>query len=714
MPNERPWETPKPTTEGNLARIFPGGFNPSLYMHRERAATQADFLAAMHSAGLVTDHIVPDGGIHRVKDGQERDGKSGWYVFFQDAEFSAGAFGSWKGDWKQTWCSVEQAELEPEQRQKLDRQMQLARERREQARREEVEAARKRVQFLLGKARTADESHPYLKAKGIQGFGALETDAAKLLIPVMDSQGVIHGAQFIHTDGTKRFQTGTTKKGHFFPIGVPSDRIWICEGYATAASIHEATGQMAIVAFDCGNLRPVGESIRKAYPHAKITFAADNDHGSQDNPGITKAQAAATKLGADIVYPDPIDGRQATDWNDYHQANGIQALASALDLDSQLAIYSASTAEGRAIPPVEWALQGWVPKGEVTLLYAVGGAGKSFLMMDLMIHTALGLPFMGIQTSQGGALGYFCEEDRNELDRRVQRIMKKEGLNKRWKELNNMMLWPRAGENNILMTFDREGIGSETQALRDLRDQVDKHRPELVVVDTAADVFAGNENDRNQVNQFVKRALFSIAKDFDCAVLLNAHPSKTGSADGGSKDSGSTAWHNSCRSRMFLGRDEDSGMLILEHLKSNRGQTQDPIAMFWQDDVLLPMVDSSGAINSMVERRENAELDALILERIGFLWENEINVSTNPKGNYAAKEIIRWLRSKPDTKSKKITLAKVEDCINRMIDDGQIKISKRGHNKSHGQTLYVPDAHGNKPVTCPEIPPKETEKEAEK
>ena len=95
------------------------------------------------------------------------------------------------------------------------------------------------------------------------------------------------------TDGTKRYLTGGRVAGCYFSIGKPGERICIAEGYATGASIHEATGCAVAVAFDCGNLRAVAEAIKAKCADATLILCADDDYRTDGNPGITKATEAA-------------------------------------------------------------------------------------------------------------------------------------------------------------------------------------------------------------------------------------------------------------------------------------------------------------------------------------------------------------------------------------------------------------------------------------
>lgn len=147
--------------------------------------------------------------------------------------------------------------------------------------------------------------HPYLIAKGVKPFGIRWQSSGNLLVvPVRDIDGVLHGLQFISADGCKKFKTGTVKTGHFHKIGRTKDNtIIIAEGYATAASIHQATGHAVIVAYDAGNLLPVAQTIRSKYPDMIIIIAADDDSHLPVNKGIVCATAAARAVNGLLVVP---------------------------------------------------------------------------------------------------------------------------------------------------------------------------------------------------------------------------------------------------------------------------------------------------------------------------------------------------------------------------------------------------------------------------
>jgi RecA-family ATPase len=153
---------------------------------------------------------------------------------------------------------------------------------------------------------------------------------------------------------------------------------------------------------------------------------------------------------------------------------------------------------------------------------------------------------------------------------------------------------PRLGEDNILMTFTHKGVGEVTTFHRQVVEAALDLGVRLVIIDTAADTFAGNENDRGQVRQFVQRALGQIALRIDGALVCCAHPSRAGLSSG-EGDGGSTGWSNAFRSRAYLNRPKpddgepiDVNARFLTRKKANFASIGDTIKLRWQNGVLVP------------------------------------------------------------------------------------------------------------------------------
>jgi putative DNA primase/helicase len=262
------------------------------------------FQVAMASAGLVSyDPILADGCLHRCHiKGDKPGSKNGWYVFYAD-DVPSGAFGSWKAGIKGTWCAKSQYDLTPSERAEHRRRMGAARKAREDEDRAIKQAAREKAATIWQASFPVPDNHPYLIKKGIKCYG-LRLSKAALVIPMRDSARALHSLQFIDAEGNKRFLSGGRKCGCYFSVGQLTRTLCIAEGYATAASIYEATGHAVAVAFDAGNLLPVAQVLRQKFPDAEIILCADNDTQTPGNPGLTRAREAAAAVGAFVTFPE--------------------------------------------------------------------------------------------------------------------------------------------------------------------------------------------------------------------------------------------------------------------------------------------------------------------------------------------------------------------------------------------------------------------------
>jgi putative DNA primase/helicase len=134
-------------------------------------------------------------------------------------------------------------------------------------------------------------SHGYLAEKHVSSYGLREHEG-RITIPLYDENGRIWTLQFIDAEGNKRFLSDGKKKGCYYVIGCieKSDQVFICEGYATGATVHECTNEAVVIAFCTAGLKPVAQIIRRKYPNAKIVICADNDqfHDNGVNPELRR------------------------------------------------------------------------------------------------------------------------------------------------------------------------------------------------------------------------------------------------------------------------------------------------------------------------------------------------------------------------------------------------------------------------------------------
>lgn len=266
------------------------------------------FQSVMLDHGLTPpDNLIGDSALHRFYvEGDRKGTLNGAYILHCDSKPSGWAM-HYKTGVSFTWSASGKREpMTAAMKRQIDEATQQRQA--EQAKAHQLAAEKARHIWQKSTLVTEARQHPYLVKKCIKPHGSrIYRDA--LVIPLIDESGTILNLQFIGVDGTKRFLSGGRKKGCFVTIGDPSEAILVCEGWATGASLHEATGHYVIVALDAGNLNPVGEVVRRQYPKAEIIIAGDND---ESGIGQLKAREAALACGGKYILPI-LAGQ---DWND--------------------------------------------------------------------------------------------------------------------------------------------------------------------------------------------------------------------------------------------------------------------------------------------------------------------------------------------------------------------------------------------------------------
>ena len=302
-----------------------------------------------------------------------------------------------------------------------------------------------------------------------------------------------------------------------------------------------------------------------------------------------------------------------TDSNDLHTNEGMAPVASALDAAALVEIEGeeeAAEPEPELIeadlagfmlaepPPVAYALRPLIPVGHVTLLGAHGGAGKSVLALTIAAHVAAGARWCGLDAEHGPAVFVSLEDPAAMVRYRLRRIVPAYGLNPAAIAANLRVLDGADCDAALMREVSEYGTRRlvETAAMKALRERVTDAR--LIVVDNASDAFDGNENERRAVRRFV-RMLAQHARSAGAGVLLLAHIDKVAARYGGAGNSysGSTAWHNSARSRLALVA--ESNRVELRHEKHNLGPMHAPIVLHWADGVLMPTGESAGAAEAL-------------------------------------------------------------------------------------------------------------------
>lgn len=267
----------------------------------------------MQETGIeTTAPILADGDLHRFRVEGDRAGTlNGWYLVFPDT-YSC-VFGCWKrGIYMKTGFSAQKFSAPKTKATNSSEKKSLT--------------PHEQAADIWNSAIISNSQHGYLRKKSVLSFG-LKYRLGALLVPVFDFQKQIYGLQQIYPNGQKRFLNGTDKKGHFYTFGSPVENtVLICEGYATAASLHMATGYEMAVAFDANNLKSVAIALRQNRPGARLIMCAD-----ADVTGIEAARNAAASSKAEIKVPRFGYLSAGKDWNDLHVDEGIKAVRSQME-----------------------------------------------------------------------------------------------------------------------------------------------------------------------------------------------------------------------------------------------------------------------------------------------------------------------------------------------------------------------------------------------
>lgn len=579
------------------------------------------FRDAMRAAGLPPPEAIEPGVLHRFPGAHKAIGNTAaWCKLFEDGR--GGVFGDWSSGMRSTWQATQDKPPAPAEAAAFARRVIEARAQADADRKGRQARAAETAKAIFIAAPDAPGNHCYLARKNIRPHGARLHEGA-LVVPVV-VDGDLASLQFIAANGTKRFHKDGLIAGGSYLIGDTENARALCvaEGFATAATIHEATGHPVAVAFNAGNLKAVAQGLRERFPALQLIVCADDDAGTAGNPGLTNARAAARLVGGLLAIPSFGADRPAgaTDFNDQGALSGLPAVATAIaearpvDLEPEPGVWPQplDLTKLGAIEPTapRFVVPGYVPAGYATLLAGHGGAGKSGITLQLAAAIALGAPWCGIPTERRRVLYLSCEDRRDVLHWRLTRIARQIGCD--FADLAGWLhLLDLVGTDTVLYRS-----GGLTAAFGALDDMLRRTGAEVLFVDGASDTFGGSEINRAEVKGFVSALLGLIPQTG--AVLLVAHVDKVTARNGATSEgySGSTAWHNAVRSRLYLrpetaaGDDDEArtGALILECQKSNLARAGASIRFAWDEGAHL-FIGAPEAQMCGIERKARDEIE---------------------------------------------------------------------------------------------------------
>lgn len=483
------------------------------------APPEAQLIDAMRAAGLEPpDEILMDGKIHRFKSGTKGTpgiDKPGWYLVFGDG-IPAGRFGCWRSGIEVTWRADVGRKLTQTEEMAHARRLSESKAMRDAALERQHQVASETVEKIWTGAQAALPDHPYLAKKGIGVHGARATGDGRLVVPLYDQDGTLASLQYIAHDGGKLYHPGGQTGGKFWMVGSLDEpgTLYVAEGFATAATIHETTGRPVVVAYSASNLVPVTGTLRETYGATQdIVIVADND---SSGVGQRYAEQASAKFGARMVMP-PIQG----DANDYVQ-EGHNLAALLLPPPNDWLIPADDFCAQPS--PISWLVKRWIQSQALVMVHGPSGGGKTFVVLDWCLRMASGTEdWAGHKVRQGNVV-YLAGEGHHGLRGRVAA----------WKHHH------QAGKLAMWLSKDGCDLNTPTGYLKVVEQvRMLPDFPSVIVVDTLHRFLSGDENSAQDAKTMLD-ACNALMMEFNCSVILVHHTGVSEEAQHRAR--GSSAW----------------------------------------------------------------------------------------------------------------------------------------------------------------------------
>ena len=498
----------------DLTKIFGGAWSPPAEVIPPPPEHQ--FRRAIEDAGLnAPDDLILDGKIHRFRSGSSRKtlDRSGWYVGHLDG-IPCLTFGCWRAGVTQTVkADVGKKRWTPAEEMAHAARINAAKKLRDEEIERDRAVAASTVETIWKDGAQASPDHPYLKRKGVQPHGARVTGDGRLMVPLFSEDGELSSLQYISEDGGKLYHTGGQTGGKFWILGTLDEpgTIYIAEGFATAATIHEVTGRPCVVAYSASNLIPVTESIVKT--GQKVIIVADND---KSGVGQRHAEQACAKYGATYIMP-PIDG----DANDYAQAGHDLALL----LNPPKTDWLIPADDYCQKPaPIKWLIKGWLQSDALIMIHGPSGGGKTFVVLDWCLRLASGMTDWAGHRVKPANVVYLAGEGHHGLRARI-------AAWKQHHQASSLKMWLSRSGCDLNTP---EGYLSTSTHLKQLPEP-----PNLIVIDTLHRFLAGDENSSQDAKTMLD-ACSKLMQEFNCSVLLVHHTGVSEEAQHRAR--GSSAW----------------------------------------------------------------------------------------------------------------------------------------------------------------------------
>jgi len=548
----------------NLSSILGDNWSPP--QASPVASIESQFIDAIINAGLHAPRdIVMDGKIHRFASDDDRHKKPGWYIAYE-TPIPVLVFGCWKAGFTSQKRAETGVKYTPAQEMKLLSQIAEAKKLRDAELERKHEVAVETIESTWPTFTPASPDHPYLKRKGIGAHGARVTGDGRLVVPLFSEDGELSSLQYIDHDGNKLYHTGGITGARFFMIGKLKQTLYIAEGFATAATIFEATNEAVVVAFSANNLPSVAGIMRTKYGATQdIVVVADHD---VSGVGLNKATEASAKHGVRVVMP-PMLG----DANDYARAGNDLFILLNPPVEDWLvgADHFSERPE-----PITWLVKKWLPEQSLIMVHGPSGGGKTFAVLDWMLSIASVTAEWAGNKVKSGTVVYLAGEGHQGLKGRVAAWKHK-------KQIKSLKMWISKSGCDLNTP---EGYQKAANQIRML-----PHPPSIIVVDTLHRFLLGDENSAQDAKTMLD-ACAALMREFGCSVLLVHHTGVSEEAQHRAR--GSSAWRGALDIEISIVPARDGQPLEIVQRKQKDGELAEPLYARIEGVVIPGWFDEDG------------------------------------------------------------------------------------------------------------------------
>lgn len=467
---------------------------------------------------IAPNRVIPDGQIHRFSTNpNDVKDTAGWYAFHISENDCCAVCGDWRSEWKTKWTPEGQIETE---NMKNFIYSKIKEQEKERASRQFE--AMNHAQTYFSSLSLASDENPYLKKKKVKADNFIKADESTLIIPLYNENSEICSYQKINENGEKHLLSGGRKKGCFYRIGgidsqwKESEIIYVCEGYATAKSVQEASNNDVVMAIDAGNLPACINTLKDIIPQSKkLVIVADND---ESNKGETEAKKAGAEY---ILIPET-----GMDANDYASKYGIDALKEVLH--SKLHTHAVFVIPDVSVldKPVEWLVEGVFQKQCLAEIFCIRGKGKSFMAIRLMFSVLYGVPFGRHETIPANGLVYYIVgQNEGQGPAVIERLRAADIYFS--EETGKPSQWNRI---RVLDSQQKTLKLSNGNAFKTMKEAIMKEQtpPILIVIDTLRANINGTDSNQDDVSPFMDN-VGNLVSTFNCCVVFIHHQGKRNS-----------------------------------------------------------------------------------------------------------------------------------------------------------------------------------------